>query len=171
MQNLMDRRKASPSFERHQPDAPKITNYLNHLRNIRVGVSVLDVGCGDMSIRNYLKAGSHYVGIDAFPVNDEVVNMEIEDCKFDDHTFDTVICFAVLDGLRDIDKAVEQMKRVCKRNVYFLTGVDIPPDKYHTHMITRQWLDSKFADWRSGYSEQVFPKVWLIEYIRHKPIP
>lgn len=166
IENLNARRQSSPGFERRQNDAPAITDYANHLKKIEVGASVLDVGCGDCSIRNYLPTTTAYTGIDAFPINELASKAKIEDFDKQQSQFDTVICFACLDGVQDLKKATANMKRLAKKNVYILTGIGIEIDKFHTFKITESGLMELFNDMRVGHKEYVHPKVLLIEFLK-----
>lgn len=161
MNNLLERRKQAV------PSAPKpyniIGDYKRHLSKVQVGRSVLDVGCGGMAIKGMLDEDVHYIGIDAFPVSDEVIEMKIEDCT-QGIKVDTVIAFAVLDGVQDLDKALDNMKNMCMKNVLILTGIDIEPDKFHTFKITEEFLNSRMSDMTVGYKEYFNKNVLLIEY-------
>lgn len=163
MGNLIERRKLIT--DNHHVDR-RIADYHAHLSKIEIGEYVLDIGCGSMDIKKYLPAGKIYLGIDAFPVSNEVVKMKIEDCYFQDNSFDTLFCFAVLDGLQNLDNALQQMKRVCRKNMLFLTGVNIPPDKFHTLEITEDYLSEQMHPFKVGYKEFLSEKVLLIEYRR-----
>jgi len=151
---------------------PIVADYGRHLRAVDIGVNVLDVGCGEMALRDALKKHSQYsgfqhqyTGIDAFPVSDEVVEMQIEECTFADKQFDTTICFAALDCLLDVSKALQQMKRVTSGNILILTGVGIEPDKFHTHKIEYSGLIEMMGpDWIVSMSNHLVPNVVLIEF-------
>ena len=164
IRNLNEKRAISPTFERRQNDAPAITDYENHLKKIKIGESLLDVGCGDCSIRKYLPLTTTYTGIDAFPINDIAIKAKIEELESSDNSFDTVVCFACLDGCQDLDKAIDNMKRIAKKNIYILTGIDIKVDKYHTFSISKKYLTDKFMDMEIGHEEMLHPKVLLIEF-------
>jgi ubiquinone/menaquinone biosynthesis C-methylase UbiE len=163
MKNLIDRRKLRSATGTHPP-INKVSDCKTHLSKVSVGRKVLDVGCGSMSIKAMLPKGTEYTGIDAFPYNDQVTHMEIEYCAFKDREFDTVICFAVLDGVRDIDRALFHIKRVCSKNIVILTGIDIEPDEFHTFKITKKYLDEQFAGWAENYVEWLNERVVLLEY-------
>lgn len=160
MNNLLERRKTAG----HNKSGSNVSDYASHLSKVSIGMSVLDVGCGDMAIKKHI-GEKLYVGIDAFPVNSFVVGMEIEQCAFPDKSFDTTFCFAVLDGLYDPPKALQHMARVTKKNIVFLTGIGIEPDQYHTYMITEQMLSDNLPGFKVGYKEWLQEKVLLIEYI------
>jgi len=176
MKNLIDRRKSGVS-DNSKCDR-LISDYARHLRSVHLGPSVLDVGCGDKNIERILKEGVKgihagktfsYTGIDAFPIDETVLKMEAEDMKkFRDKQFNTVICFAVLDGCHDLEKATSEMKRVASDNVVFLTGVDIEPDKYHTFKIGEKQLDKLMSPFRVKMRNYLSEKVMLVEYVRDK---
>lgn len=163
MDNLNARRVSNPGVK---PCNTQIGDYKSNINKVKIGSSLLDVGCGGMPVKAVLPDTVKYVGIDPFPIKEGVVNMAIEDCTFEDNSFDTVICFACLDGTIDPSKAIQQMKRVCKNNVLLLTGIDIEPDKYHTHKITMEFLMEQFIDFKLGYKEVLHPKVFLIEFLK-----
>lgn len=161
--NLIERRKTKT--DNHHLDST-IANYEGHLSKIKIGQTVLDVGCGSMYARQFMPAGTIYLGVDAFPVNDDVVKMKIEQCYFKDKSFDTVIAFAVLDGVEDLSAACHQMTRVCKKNILILTGIDIEPDEFHTFSISEKDLLENMKPFRVGFREWLSPKVLLIEFVR-----
>lgn len=160
MKNLMDRRKSGIKSS----SINNLSDYRSHLSKINIGDNVLDVGCGDMYVKSFIKG--KYTGIDPFPVNDFVIKMMVEELKFNDKTFDTVICFATLDGVMNKEKAIQEMKRVCKGNIYLLTGIGINPDKYHTFRIDEKDLIDSMKPFKVGYKEYLTKNVALIEFTR-----
>jgi len=82
------------------------------------------------------------------------------------YSVDTICAFAVMDGCLDFDKAILNMKLIAQKNIVFLTGVDIPRDKYHTMELTLNDFDSRFTEWKQGYREELMPQVWLLEYLK-----
>lgn len=145
-------------------EAEYIRDYKKHLSKCYIGNTLLDVGCGSQFLKTCLDEKVHYVGIDAFPVNDRIRKMIIEEADFPDNHFQTICAFAVMDNCLDFDKAIKQIKRIASRNIIFLTGVDIEVDKFHTFKLSLEDYDSRFTDWQKGYRELLAPKVWLLEY-------
>src|SRR3990167_4393248 len=133
MGNLIERRK---TYSRSV--SSELPTYEQMLKNFIIGKTVLDVGCGDMNVKNYL-SDREYVGIDAFPCSDKVVQAEIETYA-PGRQFETIICFAVLDGVWDFEKALNNIKKLCTKNIIILTGIDIEPDKFHTLKIEEKNL-------------------------------
>jgi len=161
MSNLMERRK-SITDSHHLEN--KIADYKSHISNIEIGKTVLDVGCGSMTLRQYMPEGTAYLGVDAFPVSGEVVKMKMEECYFKDNSFETVFCFAMLDGCEDLALTLHHIKRVCSKNVLFLTGVGIEPDKYHTIKISESGLFDLMHPFKVGFKKYLAEKVLLVEY-------
>jgi hypothetical protein len=64
----------------------------------------------------------------------------------------------------DFKKSIEQIKRVCNKNVLFLTGVGIEPDQYHTIKITEAMLIAEMKPFKVGLMEYLAPKILLIEF-------
>ena len=166
MNNLMERRQLGTIGTGTAAD--KVRDYSSHLSKVFIGKSVLDVGCGDGSIETLLPKGTIYHGMDAFPMREDILQGNIEDRTLA-HMMglhDTVIAFAVLDGVQDFDAAILNMKYIAQKNIVILTGLGIPPDRYHTLQIEWDDLSSRFTDWKTGYVEEIAPKVWLIEFKR-----
>ena len=162
MNNLIERRKVGAITSQFK----HVDDYGQHISKVHMGDMVLDVGCGSMVIKKHLPAHVSYTGIDPFPVNEQVIKMDIEECNFPDNLFQTVYAFAMLDNVYDLAKAIEQMKRVCSKNILILTGVNIPVDKYHTIEITENGLTELMKPFLVGYKEYLHPKIMLIEFIR-----
>jgi 2-polyprenyl-3-methyl-5-hydroxy-6-metoxy-1,4-benzoquinol methylase len=133
-----------------------------------VGKSVLDVGAGAGDLRKFLPEGVEYVGIDAFPYNDSIIEFAIEelDCTRFMGRFDTLIAFAMLDNVQDLELAIRNMQRLAMKNIIILTGVCIPVNEYHTLEIAEDSLDALFNDWKVGHREMIAPKLLLKEYLK-----
>lgn len=161
---LAERRKGQSNI----PTTAKspASDYASHLKKCFVGSSVLDVGCGGQTIKKCLSPSVLYTGIDPFPVVDETIPIRIEDCDPENINADTVCCFAALDNVQNLSKSLCAIGRCAKKNVVFLTGIGIDPDKYHTHKIEMHILDAAFNGWKKTLCEEIQPKVWLIEYTR-----
>lgn len=148
-------------------EAIRIRDYASHLKKVYVGASLLDVGCGDQFIKKCISPEVKYFGLDAFPVNDEV----IEGCIESDEAVklfevETICAFAVMDNCQDFDKAIENMKLIATKNIIFLTGVNIEPDRFHTFKLQLSDFDYRFSDWNKTYMEEIAPKVYLLEYTK-----
>lgn len=155
-----------------------VSDYGRHLRSFVLGKTLLDVGCGDQTIRKILEIAFplvKYIGVDAFPVLGTLTTkLEIENTPEVEKflkihgRFDNVLCFAMLDSSYDLERATKNMKRLAETSVVFLTGIDIEPDEFHTHRITKELLDSLMLTpgWMIRMSNFLTPHVLLIEYAR-----
>ena len=141
-------------------------NYKELLRHVRIGASVLDVGCGTCWLKNYLPPGTKYYGLDAYVKGEGIINMKIEDLV-GRSSVDTVFVFAALDGMQDLVKAFESIKKLAKKNVVILTGVNIPPDQYHTHLITEDFIIEQMKPFKLFIRKEVLKdKILFLEFIR-----
>lgn len=141
-----------------------VDDYRSHINKCFIGKTVLDIGCGSQIIKSCLPPEVYYTGIDPFPIDESVINMEIENCLFQNGQFDTVYAFAMLDNVYDLEQTLFHMKRVASKNVVFLTGVNIEPDQYHTIKITEEMLIEEMKPFTVGYKEYLHPKIMLIEF-------
>lgn len=156
--NLHTREKGISS--EHQID------YKSLLKKVFIGSSVLDIGCGTCWLKNMLPKGTKYVGLDAFVKGDDIINDTIEDFETLKSKVETSFIFAALDGMRDLNKAFINIKNVTSKNVVILTGVNIAPDIYHTHLITEEFLDTQMEGWKKTTRVQVHPKIIFLEYTK-----
>ncbi len=170
--NLQDRRKFAQTAVVNAAKISPISDYKSHIEKCFMGKDILDVGCGSCAINEALNdAFNHneinsYTGIDPFPIKPQVLKMQAEKMEFHNGSFDTVYAFAMLDNVEDFNLTVSEMKRVCRKNIVILTGVNIIPDKFHTLMITEEKLIEEMKPFKVGYKEYLAPKVLLIEFIK-----
>ena len=144
---------------------PEVDDYCNHVNSCYVGKTVLDVGCGLQLIKACLPNEVIYTGIDPSLMVEGTIPMTIEECNFQDNSFETLYCFMVLDGVRDLKETAKHMKRIASKNIVILNGIDINPDRYHTFNITLDILNELFGDLKVGTKKWITNKVLLIEYL------
>jgi 2-polyprenyl-3-methyl-5-hydroxy-6-metoxy-1,4-benzoquinol methylase len=163
MKNLMDRRASGTG----PASDPVLSDYRGHLQKLRIGRSVLDIGCRDGSLYRLLPPETLYVGVDPFPDNPGpgVIQAKIESYN-PGRQFDTLIAFAVLDGVEDLALALKAMNHLAKINIGLLTGMEIEPDKYHTFKITLSTLLDGLPDFDLHYDKELKPKVFLLDFWR-----
>jgi hypothetical protein len=167
MDNLNRRRIERQSLDDNAKLEQSIRNYRAHLDKCYVGKSVLDVGCGHQYLKQCLPLGVEYLGIDAFPVVPDTMKLAIDYPDFQHNLqFETVCCFATLDGVRDFDLACRRMKEIATKNIIILTGIGIDVDQYHTHRLEFEDFDRAFEGWRNTVRHMVSNKVWLLEYTK-----
>lgn len=79
--------------------------------------SVLDVGCDTAPLRSLLP-NTRYFGIDIGGEPDQVIDLEkSERLPFGDSSFQTVVCFEVLEHLDGFHRIFSELFRVAKENV------------------------------------------------------
>jgi hypothetical protein len=175
MGNLMARRKAHDI--RPQPG---IDDYLAHFKLAQaagcLGERIIDVGAGELAAKDALKQigwKGLYLPIDPYPAAPGVVSMMAEDLSavFNDNSFDTAIAFAVLDGVLSLDKTLAAISRVIRGHVLILTGIEIEPDRCHTHFITFDKLDLGLTNMKRIETIQLHPKVFFLIYKKELHLP
>lgn len=87
--------------------------YKNFLKN-----SVLDVGCSEGSLKNYISQDVKYIGIDISGSPDITLDLEKDKLKiFEDDSFYTVVCTDVLEHLENIHEMFDDICRVSQKYV------------------------------------------------------
>lgn len=160
LKNLHTRQKGISS--EHQID------YKSLLKKVHIGKRVLDVGCGTCWLKNYLPKDTIYFGMDAYVKGKDILTETIEDIEVlsDVYDFETIFVFAALDGMRDLKLALSKMQYLSSKNIVILTGINIAPDIYHTHLITEEFLDSQMEGWKKTTRVQVHPQIIFLEYTK-----
>jgi ubiquinone/menaquinone biosynthesis C-methylase UbiE len=135
------------------------------------GKRILDVGCATGNyIRNLTARGYDAHGLDMLPSKEWESGLEgrirqgdIREMPFADSEFDTVTAFEVLEHIDDVDKAIEELKRVTKKNVILsVPDCEAPEvfkeaglafhhwtDRTHLHFFTAETLRQKLE--RHGF--------------------
>ncbi|MFT5716359.1 MAG: ubiquinone/menaquinone biosynthesis C-methylase UbiE [Oleiphilaceae bacterium] len=98
---------------------------IDYIRNNIKDESVLDVASGRGFMSEILaKQGYKVTGVDIIqpagtdPSSNPVyVTAEITDLPFADNQFDTVVCTHTLEHIRDLPKALSEVRRVCKKKL------------------------------------------------------
>lgn len=143
----------------------KQIDYKILLKKVYIGGDVLDVGCGNCWLKKLLPASTLYTGLDAYVVSSLIQHtVPIEHAGLAENSYDTLFVFAALDGMKDLVKAISEMKRIAAKNIVILTGINIPPDQYHTVEITEDFLDAQFEGWKKTVRVQVHEKIVFLEY-------
>jgi len=101
---------------------PKI-NEIRKIIPIKMETTLLDVGCGNGFFSYYFDKICDTTGIDYSetmislnPIAKKYV-MSAEDLKFSDNSFDIVFCNSLLHHVENINKVIDEMKRVSKKYI------------------------------------------------------
>ncbi|MGQ9625475.1 MAG: class I SAM-dependent methyltransferase [Anaerolineae bacterium] len=78
--------------------------------------TVLDVGCDERYLKQFLSRDVKYIGVDLWGKPDVVVNLE-HGLPFKERSFDTVVCFDVLEHLENIHIIFDELCRVTRNYV------------------------------------------------------
>ena len=157
----------------HQVDYAKL------LQNVEVGHRVIDIGCGTCWLKKYLTPRTNYTGMDPFATNEQVdcgmvIKAEIDSLDWKDNSglcrkFNTAFVFAALDGMRDPETAMKNIRQMVTDNIVILTGINIPPDQYHTHLLTLPFIRECMGNWvEKTYIEVMPEKIVFLQYVRPK---
>jgi len=112
---------------------------------------LLDLGCGEGDFRRQLPSGVGYVGCDPiYPTRDRPdfpFSVAFgENLPFTDGSFDSVLIYAVLTCIQDVDSALAETARVLKPGGYvYLHDTVNDPNPNHLNHFTMESLTNVFA--------------------------
>ena len=145
--------------KRREPQHPVIKEYavskIDEIRkfiSIEKGTKLLDVGCGNGFFTYYFDQVCDVYGIDFSekmidlnPVKNKAV-MNAEELKFEDNSFDVIFCHALLHHVDDIDKVIQEMKRVSRKWVILLEPNRNNPLMFLFSLLVREeWKAMRFS--------------------------
>lgn len=140
---------------------------------------LLDVGCGPgIHIKKYVERGAECIGID---LSTEMIKLaknycpaakfktgNVYDLKFNDNYFDITTSSFVLDHVKDLEKAVKEVKRVLKSKGLFIFSIPHPITYMFRNSETGKFIPSNnyFDDKifyynvaKSGFKFPGFPRI------------
>jgi len=79
--------------------------------------SILDLGCRDKLLKNYINDDIKYTGVD-FEASEDVISYNLENgIPCNDNSYECVLALDVLEHLENIHYMIEEMKRVSKKEI------------------------------------------------------
>lgn len=117
---------------------------------------VLDFGCGSKPYEKIFKEVNSYVGVDIAVSGHEHSDSKIDffydgiTLPFSDNSFDSVVCFDVLEHVFNIDRVMAEITRVLKPGGKFLVSVPFAWDEHE--------VPYDFARYTSYGLESIFQK-------------
>jgi len=136
-----------------------------------LGKNILEVGCGKGYLSQLLSHTYQVTGVDiALP--QEVKNQtdfKAQECMaevlpFADRSFDTVICTHTLEHVRDIQKALTSLRRVCGKRLIIVVPCERPyfyTFNLHIHFFPYAFSLLAITGVRSGQSLQKIGGDWV----------
>ena len=110
---------------------------------------ILDVGCGPRGSLEWAVNAKRRVGIDPLAdkykklinknTNMEYVSAPAEQMPFESNSFDIVSCFNALDHAENLESVLEEIRRVLKKEGYFLLLTDIHEEAAICEPTTVPW--------------------------------
>ena len=125
----------------------KLTTALAYFRPY-LGQTILDVGCDRRHLEKLLPHSTWYLGVDFAGEPDLRVNLE-HGLPLQDHQFDTVLCFDVLEHLESIHAMFDELCRVSRR--YVIIGL---PNTVNWRTIAALVLHSRVPGGKYKLTEQ-----------------
>jgi len=156
---------------------------------------ILDAGCGVGHHLNYVCAGTaEGVGVDSSEVALRIASskfpryrfeeQDLQNLYFEDERFDKIICFNVIEHIRNQDLVMKELKRVLKKNGTIVIGTNIRnslcwklyqmfiTERTHEHEFTVRefvkFVSLYFRVEKTAVLSGVFrfkpPLVWLFHY-------
>jgi hypothetical protein len=99
------------------------------------GKSVLDVGCDIRGISERVGSSTRYVGVDMQGLADVCIDLDSQRLPFPPRSFETVLCFEVLEHLNKIHQAFDDMLSISDR--FFVGSLFVESGIYGGRSVTR----------------------------------
>ena len=114
LRKIIPKAKSTKPYDDRESRARFISKrFQNYLHN-----SVLDVGSSDNNLKNYITDEVNYVSVDI--TGDPTFKIDLEKeklSKFEDNSFDTVVCTEVLEHLDNLHEVFDDLCRVSNKFV------------------------------------------------------
>lgn len=129
-------------------DNDKPYNIYDYFSLDKIKGSVLDIGCGQPKGTWYINKFKDYTGIDPTPYNKDIIQGVAEDLPFTDKSFDNVLFMSTLQHCEDPEKAIHEIKRVCRGRLFSTVYCSKPNDLilHEFNLDTVRYLYEKYFD-------------------------
>ncbi len=116
---------------------------------------ILDVGCRDRKLKQYLPNIVQYTAAD-INAPDDIIKIDLNEEKlklpFNDKEFDYVFCLEVLEHIHSPYKVLSELKRVSKKNIIISV-----PNPYHYRDVIKHLL--KMPDKQGHINSFIYPNI------------
>jgi 2-polyprenyl-3-methyl-5-hydroxy-6-metoxy-1,4-benzoquinol methylase len=167
-----------------------LNRFLNNLYDIVSSIkveNVLDVGCGEGFVINYLKARDVNLKFEGVDINEKAINMarqmnpgvnfkieNIYDLQYEDNSFDLVMAIELLEHLQSPEKALLEIKKVSKKFCIF----SVPREPYFRisnfmrgkHILRWGNDPEHLCNWTKGQFVKVIKRYFKVTKVKN-PFP
>ncbi|MBU0757904.1 MAG: class I SAM-dependent methyltransferase [Nanoarchaeota archaeon] len=133
--------------------------------------NLLDIGCGKPcdSMRNgaFLRFMGYGTGIDIVEHDIEfpTKRCSVTELDFEDNTFDVVVASQVLEHVKELNKALAEIKRVLKKDGVLV--MDTPNNSVFWNIFWFFWVNSSGKMWKHTHVIELNKKQWLNLLSKH----
>lgn len=132
---------------------------------------VLDVGCGNKRLQEYLPTTADYTGIDFNPAADIQMDISQERYPFNNNSFDYVICNAVLEHVKDDSFVLNEIYRVLKPggtayiSIPFMQPFHADPDDFRRYTAEGLRLQLEKHGFKNIQPMEAYGTLLTVEYL------
>jgi len=149
-----------------------------YFKNLK-GKKILEIGCGDGGVVQFLKDENEVYGVDISKnalglleqqgIKGALIDISKEDLPFKDSEFDVIIILEILEHLKSPQNAIEEIQRVLKKNGKLIISIPNPrtghkfiyPSLFQLKNFKRYLLNNKFLI-LSTTSYGICPPFWKL---------
>ena len=134
-----------------------INKEIYDIKKICKNKKVLDVGCGFGRNKKIIEeVGGEWIGVEPFDGGKHTVIGSAEELPFEDNTIDIIIMDSVLEHVKDVGKAFQEVSRVLKQNGKFI-GYAAFMECYHE--ISYSHLSFKALEYYAEHNNMKLSKI------------
>ncbi|MCY0966452.1 methyltransferase domain-containing protein [Parathalassolituus penaei] len=111
------------------------------------GCSVLDLGCGDRKLKEFIPEDCTYTGADLVARTDDTLFLEINDDIWPDGQWDVVVAAGVLEYVYDVKRFFERVRQRSGRLIFTYHVDNVSGDVARLKRLESGWLsDFRFSE-------------------------